>query len=103
MRAYGILLSERVRSMERNTKRKCANSIPRIAIVAVSVLFQTGWLLLLIRKLNEYYAWIALATGLLSALVVLRLYSRHGNNAQNMSLLSKVLQKDSMVLLFLKI
>ena len=71
--------------MERNTKHKCANSIPRIAIVAVSVLFQTGWLLLLIRKLNEYYAWIALATGLLSALVVLRLYSRHGNNAQNMS------------------
>lgn len=79
---YGILLSERVRILERKAKRKRANSIPRIAIVALSVLGQIGWMLLLFLKLNEYYAWIALATGLLSAVVVLKLYSHPGNTAQ---------------------
>ena len=68
--------------MERKAKRKRANSIPRIAIVALSVLGQIGWMLLTLLKLNEYYAWIALATGILSAVVVLKLYSRPGNAAQ---------------------
>ena len=71
--------------MEKTRKRKTANSIPRIVIIAMAVLGQIGWLLLLILKLNEYYAWISLATGLLTAVVVLKLYAGFGNNAQKMS------------------
>lgn len=56
-----------------------------MVLVALTVLGQIGWLLLVILKLNEYYAWIALATGLLSGVVVLKLYSGQGSSAGKMS------------------
>ena len=65
-------------------KKKNSNAIVRAGIVAVSVLLQAGWLLAAILLLNEYYAWISLATSLLSAVVVLKLYSKHTNPAMKM-------------------
>ena len=53
------------------------NAVLRMAFVGLSVLFQIGWLLLLILRLNEYSVWISLITGVLTVTVVLRLYSRH--------------------------
>ena len=53
------------------------NAVLRMAFVGLSVLFQIGWLLLLIQRLNEYSVWISLITGVLTVTVVLRLYSRH--------------------------
>lgn len=58
-----------------------SNSIPRMILVGVSLLFQVGWMLLLILKLNEYSVWISLMTSILSVLVVLRLYSRRTTGA----------------------
>ena len=69
----------------KETKKRRSNSIVRIVLVALSVLIQIGWLLLLVLKLNEYHAWISLGTSLLSAVVVLKLYSMPSNTAQKMS------------------
>ena len=65
-------------------KKIYSNAILRACFVAVSVLLQAGWLLMVILLLNEYYAWIALGTSLLSAVVVLKLYSKHTNPAMKM-------------------
>ncbi len=68
----------------KTTKRRSSNSIVRVGLVAISVFIQIGWLLLQILKLNQYSVWIALATSLLSAVVVLKLYSEHTNAAMKM-------------------
>ena len=60
------------------------NSILRCILVGVSLLFQVGWMLLLILRLNEYSAIISLATGILSFLLVLQLHSRHTTSAMKM-------------------
>lgn len=62
--------------MARREKRHSSNSILRMVLVGISVLSQIGWILLLILRLNQHYAWISLATSLLSLTVVLRLYSK---------------------------
>ena len=64
--------------------KNCANSIPRAAVVGISLLLQVGWLLLLIIRLNEHVAWISALTGLLALLVVLHLYSKHTTSAMKM-------------------
>ena len=58
-------------------KKGMGNAVARMVLVGLSVLFQVGWLLLLILRLNAYSAWISLLTSLLTVAVVLRLYSRH--------------------------
>lgn len=60
------------------------NSIMRMIFVGISLLFQIGWILLLILWLNEYSAWISLCTSLLSLLLVLRLYSKQTTAAMKM-------------------
>ena len=65
-------------------RKKSRNSILRAAFVAVSVLSQAGWLLLLALRLNEYSVWISLMTSLVSFLVVLQLYSKHTTAAMKM-------------------
>lgn len=65
-------------------KKRTSNSIVRLALVGISILIQISWLLITILKLNAYYAWISLATGILSAVVVLKLYSRNGTAAMKM-------------------
>ena len=70
--------------MERKRKKRSKNSILRAVFVAVSIFFQVGWLLLQILRLNEYSAWISLATSLLSVLVVLQLNSKQTTAALKM-------------------
>ena len=65
-------------------RKRSGNAILRACIVAVSILMQAGWLLTVILLLNEYSAWISLFTSLLSAVVVLKLYSKHTNAAMKM-------------------
>ncbi len=60
------------------------NAILRMVFVAVALLFQVGWILLLILVLNEYSATISAVTGILSAIVVLKLYSKQTNAAMKM-------------------
>ena len=70
--------------MEGKERKPSGNSIVRIAFVAVSVLFQAAWILVQLLKLNAYSAWISLATGILSAVIVLKLYSKPTNAAMKM-------------------
>ena len=65
-------------------RKPSGNSIMRIVFVAVSLLFQVAWLLLLVLELNEYSAGISLLTTVLSIGVVLRLNSKHTNAAMKM-------------------
>ena len=65
-------------------RKASGNAVMRAAFVAVSLLFQVGWLLLLILELNEYSAWISLATSLLSVAVVLKLNARTGDASMKM-------------------
>ncbi len=70
--------------MKANPDRPSGNSILRLMFVAVALLFQVGWLLLLILRLNEYSAWISLATSLLALVVVLQLYGRSTTSAMKL-------------------
>lgn len=70
--------------MAKKEYRPSGNAILRAVIVAVSFLFQAGWLLLVIVELNEYSAWLNLFTGILSVVVVLKLYSNQVNVTMKM-------------------
>ncbi len=70
--------------MSNGEYKHSGNSILRAAFVALSVLFQIGWLLLLILRLNQHSALISAVTSILSVLLVLKLYSKHTNAATKM-------------------
>ena len=62
-------------------RKKSGNSILRACLVAVSVILQIGWLLVIILELNHYSTYISLITGMIASLAVLRLYSKDTNSA----------------------
>lgn len=69
----------------RTKKRKTSgNSIARIVFVAISLLFQAGWILLRILWLNEYSEAVSAITSVLSVIVVLKLNSKNTNSAMKM-------------------
>ena len=70
--------------MEHLSRKRHSNSIVRIGLVSISVLIQILWMLLIILKLNRYYAWISLATSVLALLVVVRLCSRNSTSAMKL-------------------
>lgn len=70
--------------MAKQEHKPSGNAVIRIIVVAVSLLFQIGWLLLLALVLNEYSVKISFLSSVLSAAVVLRLYSKNVNSATKM-------------------
>lgn len=70
--------------MSKTEKKPSGNSIARIIFVALSLLFQIGWILLRVISLNQYSEVISVLTALLSFVVVLKLYSKHTNAAMKM-------------------
>jgi len=62
-------------------RKHSGNSILRCVFVAVSLLFQVGWVLLKIYKYNDSYMWLSLVTGILAVVLVLQLYSKHTTSA----------------------
>ena len=67
--------------MRSRKRKKNGNSIVRAAFVAISLMLQIGWILLMIMGLNQYSGVISLMTGIIGAVAVLRLYSRNTNSA----------------------
>ena len=65
-------------------KKPNANSVARLAFVALSFLLQAGWILLRVQLLNEYSDVIATVTGWLAVIVVLYINSKHTNSAMKM-------------------
>ena len=70
--------------MKKSDARAGANSIARIIFVGLSVVAQAAWIIFQILELNKYSTYISLASSLLAALVVLKLYSRHTTSAMKM-------------------
>ena len=70
--------------MQGGKKKKSGNSILRAVFVALSLLLQIGWLLLIILKLNQYSIYIAFFTRIIASLAVLRLFSKDTNSAYKM-------------------
>ncbi len=70
--------------MHSGERKTGGNGILRAVLVALSVLLQVGWLLLIILKLNNYSALISLITSVIASVAVLRLYSRNANSAYKM-------------------
>ena len=70
--------------MKKSDAHTGANSIARIVFVGISVVAQAAWIIVQIVALNQYSAWISLASSLLAALVVLKLYAGHSNAAMKM-------------------
>ena len=70
--------------MKGREHKRAGNAILRVVFVGVSLVFQVGWLLLLILRLNEYSAAISLISSVLSLLLVLHLYSKQTNAAMKM-------------------
>lgn len=84
VRNYNENIERGGKAVKKGERGPGGNAILRIVFVAVSLLFQIVWLLLLVLGLNEYSAWISLITTILSAVVVLKLYSKQVNSAMKM-------------------
>ena len=67
--------------MKPERKLHFGNSVPRAVFVAISLMLQVSWILLMVLVLNESVPWIEAVTRLLSVAVVLYLNSQHTNAA----------------------
>ncbi len=65
--------------MQPEQLEKVQNSMGRMMFVALAVLFQVAWIVILGLELQKYSVWISLAVTALSLIVVLRIYGRHDN------------------------
>lgn len=70
--------------MRTGKRKKSRNSIIRAVFVALSLLLQIGWILLMILELNNYSTYISLFTNVVASVAVLRLYSKHTTSAYKM-------------------
>ena len=69
-----------------NTEKKLhiGNSVLRMVLVGISLLFQVGWLLVAVLVLNESFPWIEMITRILSVVVILGLNSKYTDSAYKM-------------------
>ena len=70
--------------METEKKLHIGNSVLRMVLVGISLLFQVGWLLVAALVLNESFPWVELITRLLSVAVILRLNGKYTDSAYKM-------------------
>lgn len=70
--------------LDKEMKKKVKNSIGRLTFVGIAVLFQMGWIILRIVKLNSEYPWIASLTDLVAVALVLWIYIKQMNSTMKM-------------------
>lgn len=70
--------------MRAEEKTDVKNSISRMVFVVLLVLVQVGWIVLQVLRLNQYYAWISMASSLAALIMVLRIYASRENSAFKM-------------------
>ena len=70
--------------MRAEKKIEVKNSVGRMAFVVLSLLFQVGWIMLQVLKLNEYSAVISVLSSMMALAVVLRIYGSSKNTAYKM-------------------
>lgn len=74
-------MKEKMRAEE---KANVKNSVGRLVFVALSVLLQVIWLLIIMLKLNAYSSVISLGSSILALLLAFRIYGKHENAAFKM-------------------
>ncbi|MBQ8515767.1 MAG: cardiolipin synthase [Ruminococcus sp.] len=67
--------------MGRKYDHSTKNSISRLIFVAIFLLIQLVWMMLLIFKFNQSSAWISTITNIIAILVVLEIIHKHNNAA----------------------
>lgn len=72
-------------------KKPSSNSLVRMVFVGVSLLFQVGWILLMVFRWSQYSSYVSFILRILSILVVLRLYGKHTNAAMKTSWITLIL------------
>ena len=72
-------------------KKPSGNSLVRMVFVGVSLLFQVGWILLMVFRWSQYSSYVSVILRILSILVVLRLYGKHTNAAMKTSWITLIL------------
>lgn len=65
--------------VEEHKRESVKNGIGRALFVALSLVLQVGWVVALLMKLGDYYAYISFLTSLLALAMVLRIYGRYEN------------------------
>ncbi len=70
--------------MRAEQKTNVRNSVTRVLLVAIAVIVQLGWIVVLVMRLNRYSAVISLVSGALSLLIVLVIYNRDGSAAMKL-------------------
>lgn len=70
--------------MNNTEYKRSGNSVLRIIIVALSLLFQVGWILIEVLLLNEYSEVIYVVTSILAIVVILQINGKHTNSAMKM-------------------
>ncbi|MBQ8688002.1 MAG: cardiolipin synthase [Ruminococcus sp.] len=67
--------------MSRKYDHSVKNSVGRLIFVAVSLLIQIGWMVLLFLEFSQSSIWISALTTLIAIAIVLEIISKHGNAA----------------------
>lgn len=70
--------------MRTEEKTSVKNSVGRLILVALTVLFQIAWIIVLSVKLNNYSTVISLFTSILALFIVLQIYLKRTNAAFKM-------------------
>lgn len=71
-------------NMRTERKSSIKNSATRLILIALLVLIQTGWMIVLMSKLNTYSTAITLAMTCIAVIIALKVFGTHVNSAQRM-------------------
>ena len=70
--------------MRTERKSSIKNSATRLILIALLVLIQTGWMIVLMSKLNTYSTAITLIMTCIAVIIALKVFGTHVNSAQRM-------------------
>ena len=71
-------------NMRTERKSSIKNSATRLILIALLVLIQTGWMIVLMSKLNTYSTAITLIMTCIAVIIALKVFGTHVNSAQRM-------------------
>ena len=71
-------------NMRTERKSSIKNSATRLILIALLVLIQTGWMIVLMSKLNTYSTAITLTMTCIAVIIALKVFGTHVNSAQRM-------------------
>lgn len=65
-------------------KAATRNGVSRMVIVLLSIFLEVIFILVMVKRLNEYYAWISILTQILAFFLILGIYGQHKTSSMKM-------------------